>query len=193
MDQAVWLAEQLAMNVRFGASVSKQDRRSGLNRQYGNAILSRYPIVSDTNHHFNFYAGMMEGRSILETVIIVDNQPCQVYITHLTLNPFFHRKQTDYILHSLGGEQNPVIIMGDWNMIPGSSAWKAMNSRFRDVWHEAGSGSGFTYPSLRPKRRLDYIFINHLLTPLEADVASWLPQASDHLPVIAKVKPAAVE
>ena len=71
-------------------------------------------------------------------------------VTHLSLNPFLHRKQTEFILDQLHHYPHPIIIMGDWNMKPGSSGWRRLTDKVQDTWHISGVGpvyqnSGFYY------------------------------------------------
>lgn len=182
-DQIKWLAKTLNMDFAFSPSISLKSGNSTTVRQYGNGLLSRYSIVSHKTHLFNFMPGLIEGRSLLETTIQINKKLVQVIVTHLSLNPFLHRKQTDFILKQYHHHSLPMIIMGDCNMRPKSRDWNKITDQFQDVWHLAGIGNGYTYPSLRPKLRLDYIFISPNIQVLETEVVTKLPQASDHLPL----------
>lgn len=108
-------------------------------------------------------------------------------VTHLSLNPYLHRKQTDYILNQLHKYPHPIIIMGDWNMKPGSRLWQKLTDKLQDAWHIAGMGSGNTYPSISPRTRLDYIFVSPELRVVEAEVIIKSAKASDHLPLTATI------
>ncbi|WP_318183945.1 endonuclease/exonuclease/phosphatase family protein [Metabacillus idriensis] len=68
-DQISWLAKQLNMNQTFCPSLSLTSKNSTNVRQYGNALLSRYPIVNEKRHLFNFIPGLIEGRSLLDSTI----------------------------------------------------------------------------------------------------------------------------
>lgn len=76
-----------------------------------------------------------------------------------------------------------MIIMGDWNMRPGSRGWRKITREFQDVWYLGGNGAGFTYPSFRPRLRLDYIFVSPYFRVVEVELVTILSKASDHLPL----------
>ncbi|MFC0271418.1 endonuclease/exonuclease/phosphatase family protein [Metabacillus herbersteinensis] len=182
-DQISWLAKQLNLDHAFSPSLSIKSKNSTTVRQYGNALLSRYPIVTNKSHLFNYIPGLIEGRSLLDATIQINEQLYQIMVTHLSLNPLLHRKQTDFILNHLHTYPHPIIIMGDWNMKPGSRGWEKLTNELQDAWHFAGMGLGYTYPSLRPRMRLDYIFVSPELRVVEAEVILKSTNASDHLPL----------
>ena len=182
-DQISWLAKQLNMYEAFSPSLSLKSKHSPTARQYGNALLSRFPIVIKRSYPFNFISGLIEGRSLLEATIQTNKQLLQIYVTHLSLNPFLHRKQTDFIVNQLHKDSHPAIVMGDWNMKPGSRGWRKIARETQDAWHIAGKGRGYTYPSLRPRIRLDYIFASRNFQIVEAEVLTQMPKGSDHFPL----------
>ncbi len=182
-DQVDWLAKQLKMESAFGPSLSLKSDKSTTERQYGNALLSRYSIVNQKNHLFNFMPGLIEGRSMLETTIRIKDKLVQVYVTHLSLNPLLHRRQTDFIIKRYQNNSHPMILMGDCNMRPRSTAWNKITNELQDVWRVVGDGNGYTYPSLQPRFRLDYIFVSPKIRVIAADIVTKIPKASDHLPL----------
>jgi endonuclease/exonuclease/phosphatase family metal-dependent hydrolase len=182
-DQISWLAKQLNMYQAFSPSLSLKSKSAATVRQYGNALLSRYPIVTKKSYPFDFIYGLIEGRALLEATIQMNQQLLQIYVTHLSLNPFLHKKQTDFIVNQLHKYSHPVIIMGDWNMIPGSRGWRKITHELQDVWQIAGKGEGYTFPSLRPRMRLDYLFVSRHFRVVEAEVVTIMPNGSDHLPL----------
>lgn len=187
-DQISWLSNQLNMEHAFSPSISIKSKNLSKVRQYGNALLSRYPIVAKKSHLFNFIPGLIEGRSLLDTAIQINNELFQIYVTHLSLNPFLHSMQIDFILNQHGKNPHPIILMGDWNMNPGSRGWTKLTYHFQDAWHIGGKGTGYTYPSHRPRSRLDYIFVSQNLKVVEAKVVTKMPNASDHLPLTATLR-----
>ncbi|UOY89307.1 endonuclease/exonuclease/phosphatase family protein [Bacillus glycinifermentans] len=186
-DQISRLAKELEMEHAYSPSVSLRSKGSQSKRQYGNALLSRFPIVEEQHHLFNFVPGLIEGRSLLETAIDIDGRLLYAFVTHLSLHPSLHRKQTGYIAGRLQKLDKPAIVLGDWNMKPRSRGWKRVTGVLRDAWEAAGDGAGFTYPSRRPKKRLDYIFVSPSLYVTAAEVVTKSPEASDHLPLTAVV------
>lgn len=186
-DQIGWLAKQLNMQHAFSPSLSLRFKKTSTPRQYGNALLSRYPIVNVKSHRFNPMPGIVEGRSILEATLQISEKCLKINVTHLSLNPILHRKQTNFMINQFINTSDPTIIMGDWNMKPESRDWIKMTHEFQDVWNIAGKEAGFTYPSLRPRTRLDYLFVSHHFRVIDVEVITNNPKASDHLPLKATV------
>jgi endonuclease/exonuclease/phosphatase family metal-dependent hydrolase len=196
IDQAAWLADHLQMYHAFGPTLSLKTKgrsmstneESGSTRQYGNALLSRYPILFYKNHPFHSKLRLMEGRALLETTIDIGNTVFNVFTTHLSLNPLLHKKQTDKILDRINTCTNPVIVFGDWNMKPKSKAWVKLTENLTDVLDKPSSQNGYTFPSNRPRMRLDYIFVSKALSIDYAEVVTNLSEASDHLPIKAVLR-----
>ncbi|MFS0864408.1 endonuclease/exonuclease/phosphatase family protein [Fredinandcohnia sp. 179-A 10B2 NHS] len=183
VDQIELLANELHYFYAFSPSLSKKSRKTEYEyHQYGNALLSRYPLKHSQNHLLNYLPRVIEGRSVLEAAIEVNEKILNVFVTHLSLNPITHWLQSSFILNKL---EAPAIILGDWNMKPYSRNWKRVTKNFEDVWEEKGSGLGNTYPSTKPRMRLDYIFISHDLKTVDVKVIDQIPFASDHLPLVA--------
>ncbi|MFO6495726.1 MULTISPECIES: endonuclease/exonuclease/phosphatase family protein [Bacillus] len=186
-DQIGWLASQLKMHHAFSPSLSLSTGPSTPKRRYGNALLTRFPIVQQQHHLFNLIAGLIEGRSLLEADVEIGGRILRIFVTHLSLNPFLHRKQTDFLLQRIRKREQPAVVMGDFNMKPHSRDWNKITGELRDVWKEAGDGQGSTYPSHRPNKRLDYLFISPSLHASAAEVAANDPAASDHLPLLGRI------
>ena len=55
-------------------------------RQYGTAVLSKYPIIYSKNHPLT-KIGNTEQRGLLETTINIKGHHVKVYNTHLALTP----------------------------------------------------------------------------------------------------------
>jgi endonuclease/exonuclease/phosphatase family metal-dependent hydrolase len=186
MDQVSWLSKQLNMEYAFGETVTLSANHLTTLRQYGNALLSRYPIRFQKNHLLTFRSRVVENRSILEVEVQLPKQVLKIYVTHLGLNPFIHRKQTNFLIEKSRHVPCPLLMMGDWNMRPRSQAWRRIHHYFTDVCM-ATQKSYATFPSLRPRFQLDYIFINHQIEVVFVEVMKKIPIASDHLPLIARL------
>ncbi|NEY72575.1 endonuclease [Bacillus mesophilus] len=181
VDQVQFLAKELNYNHAFSPSLVKSDQHKNVVQQYGNGLLSRFPFITNKHHLFNFFPRIIEGRSLLEASIELNDKQVYFYVTHLSLNPTLHKKQSDYILRHV---TRPAIILGDWNMKPHSTNYKRITEKYTDVWEEKGESLGFTYPSKRPRVRLDYIFVSKGINVVDAKVLDTLPTASDHLPLV---------
>ncbi|MCZ8514259.1 endonuclease/exonuclease/phosphatase family protein [Paenibacillus filicis] len=181
-DQVSWLAERLKMNSAFGAAISLKPKNSDAKREYGNALLSRYPIVSVKNHLMD--SGIIEGRVLLETDVLMKEISLRMYVTHLSLNPLSRKKQIDFIADKITEDRPPVIIAGNWNMKPGGKAWRKISGILKDCYATASTPC-HTFPSLRPVMKIDYIFTSRNIHVASVEVIKKIPAASDHLPLIA--------
>lgn len=186
VDQMKWMSEYLQLDYAFGPAITSNTNGEGNERAYGNGLLSRYPIthISNARFHFRF----VEDRALLETTVHIDEKPVNVYVTHLSLDPVTHKRQTTFILNRVKQVNHPVILLGDWNMKPGANAWTRLTYHLIDAWQTMHEEPGFTYPSIAPRARLDYIFLSHHFYPVAAEVVHTVPKASDHLPVLVTVK-----
>lgn len=171
------LADLTGLRHAFGKNI---DLQGG---DYGNALLSRFPIVSEGNRPLDPVGGG-EQRGVLQTVLDVGGRRVLVLTTH-----FDHRRDSAQRPRSAAqmvdmvGQwgDGPVIMMGDFNDVSGSEAHRTLTAIATDAWAAVGKGDGFTIPVASPTRRIDWILLRGL-TPVEARVIQ--TDASDHLPVL---------
>jgi endonuclease/exonuclease/phosphatase family metal-dependent hydrolase len=187
MDQVAWLAKHLQMEYAFGETVTLPSPHSTSLRQYGNALLSRHPIIFAENHLLAFRSRIVENRAVLEVDIQLSTQVLKIYVTHLSLNPLIHRRQMDFMIEKSSPVSCPIILMGDWNMRPNSRAWRRITRYFTDACQVVGQGACLTFPSFQPRFQLDYIFVSQPIDVTFVEVMKQIPQASDHLPLKAKL------
>jgi glycerophosphoryl diester phosphodiesterase len=187
-DQTAELADRLGMHAVYGANLDLDPPAAGQpRRQYGTAILSRFPIRSSRNTLLPRPAGG-EQRGLLEAVVKVNGRPLRVANTHLQHNNADERlAQALKMDELLGAAKEPTVLMGDLNATPDQPELAPLWGRFDDAWLRAGTGDGFTYPVEAPDRRIDYILASKCGLDVErAAVRSG--QGSDHLPVTAEVE-----
>jgi endonuclease/exonuclease/phosphatase family metal-dependent hydrolase len=178
-DQPHLLSELLQMQYAFTPAVDAPSSQGG----YGNAVLSRFPIERHRSTRLKAGGDAREPRVLLEADVNCGGEAMTVYVTHLSLNPWHHRKQTEEIMSITSQCKHPHVILGDWNMRPGSRPWRRLTEAYTDSWHVAGQGKGATFPSGRPFVRLDYIFASPHYDIVQSQVESSLQVASDHLPI----------
>lgn len=189
-DQAAELAAMLGLQVRFapiyrlpGADATSPPR------QYGVALLSRYPIVAFKNHAITRLSTQSNNASptpmpgFLEVTINVRGRRVRVFNTHLDYrgNPAVRRQQVSESLAIIGASTTPVLMFGDFNAVPTAPELQPLFRRLHDGWPDS-AGTGFTYPAVTPVRRIDYVLASHHFRVIFARVPD--TQASDHRPVI---------
>ena len=172
----------------------------GLNRthhfgHYGNAVLSRFPIVSMENADISSHR--FERRGLLHCVLSVPGwrRDLHCLCVHLSLHERGRRRQLDAIVERLGqvaARGLPIIVAGDFN------DWRQRATRvlaerlgLQEVTSVYGDRPARTFPSLLPVLRLDRIYVRGF-SVIEASVHLGAPWSllSDHLALGAKLKPA---
>jgi endonuclease/exonuclease/phosphatase family metal-dependent hydrolase len=175
------IADLAGMRFVFGKNI---DHQGG---DYGNALLTSRPIVSEGNRLLPNTDGG-EQRGVLQVVVDVDGTQVLVLDTHLDARrPDAQRiASADAMLGMIESwGAGPVIAMGDFNDVPGSPTWTRLTTILTDVWTAVGSGDGFTIPVEAPRKRIDWILVRGL-EPVSVDVLR--TDASDHLPVVATLR-----
>lgn len=181
-DQPEHLAELLGLHMAFGPNVVRQGRR------YGNAVLSRLPILKSKNYDLSVDGREPRGalRCDLE---LGGGRQLHVFCLHLGLSLGERRRQEGLLLSADilrdAVRKDPVVVCGDFNY------WgnKPMPALVRRAIHDAALELGAaarTYPSRWPLLRLDRIFVDAGVRPLairphRSPLAS---VASDHLPLV---------
>ena len=182
VDEPAELARLTGMNFAFGKGI---DYQGG---QYGNAILSRFPISSTTVYPLPGKQGA-EKRCALAAVVRPWRQgPAITFVaTH-----FDHtRDETDRLAQAaevqrLFAEQDaapPTLLAGDLNAVPASETMQRLLTR----WQDAGAQTNApTVPSEKPRSRIDYVLLRppRVWHVVETTVVGE-SVASDHRPVLA--------
>lgn len=156
--------------------------------EYGNAVLTRFPVVRVTNTPYQRLRAD-EPRGLLQLVLNVQGGELVFMNTHLDYQAddaerWSNVSEIETVMNQY--PDGPLILCGDFNTTPDSRVCRRLGERFDDTWALVGQGDGFTIPAQQPNRRIDYIWVakDKSLVPSKA----WVPQsdASDHLPVVAE-------
>lgn len=178
-DQPARLAELTGMQAVFEKNI---DFQGG---EYGNAILSRLPVVSHCNHPLpKMYPS--EQRGVLEVRVRAGGRPLMFLATHFDYHPDdSERVASVQTLKKLVDDQSdmPVIVAGDLNSTPESRVIQLMSSFLSDACGPAITDV-LTFPAENAERRIDYIFFSADLRVTEFRVIAE-PIASDHRPILA--------
>lgn len=151
-------------------------------RRYGNAVLTRYPLLSMRTIDLSF--GSREPRGALDADVDCHGHLLRVVATHLGLRPAERRAQIRRLLQVFDTEEMPVILLGDIN------EWFVWGRSLRWlVSHFQAVPAPRTFPSRRPIFALDRIWIRprHRLVHVEVHATRLARIASDHLPLIAHI------
>jgi len=160
---------------------------------YGNALLSRYPILSSENEDVSNHR--FERRGLLHTVLKVPGWRRNLHCVcvHLSLHERGRRRQLDAIaarLEKLADKQLPIIVAGDFNdWRQRASGILEKSLGMTEVSMAAGGGHSRTFPSVLPMFRLDRIYVRGFKV-LGTQVHRGPPWSllSDHLAVSADLE-----
>ncbi|PTX94647.1 endonuclease/exonuclease/phosphatase family protein [Opitutus sp. ER46] len=183
-DLSAELAALTGMKVAFGPNLAFQGG------DYGNAVLSRFPIRAQRNTRFA-HASAGEPRGVLQVELEVQGRRVLFLSTHLDVadNDAERVRAVAELRRIVTAEPGlPVVLGGDFNDVPASRTHGALSTFLSDVWPQVGTGPGYTFPTSKPVRRIDSIWITApTLGAVSAQVVA-APVASDHLPLLAEIR-----
>ena len=195
LNLALELSEELEYpHLAVGHNVRLRQGR------YGNATLSRFPIVRERN--IDLTIGTAKPRGCQHATLSIESPPgtvreLEVFNVHLGLSARERLWQIGRFARSeeflKADESRPCILGGDFNdwrnllqaAIIGVLGFRCATSRESD-----GRGCLKTYPAFSPTGALDRVYVRG---PIEAHVARTCRMAvskvaSDHLPVVAELE-----
>ena len=171
------------MNFVFGANIPLQGG------QYGNAVLSRFPITASTNHFLPCLEdGEQRGVIEVQLEIAATKETVTLYATHLD-----HRRadqeriESAMFINKLSKKlgQKPALLAGDLNAVPTSEVLQ----QFKSVWTSANKEPIATIPVKSPSRQIDYVLFR---PPARWRITETMsidePVASDHLPILTELE-----
>lgn len=182
-SQAKIIAEKLGYHYYYFAEAI---RFEGVN-PYGNAIISRYPIISAEtimipDPEIKKYDGYYETRCLLKATIDVRNG-LNVLVSHFGLNPDEQENAVETVVSNIPKEH--CVLMGDFNMAPDNQILNPIMQGLQDT-AKFFSTNKLSFPSDTPKVKIDYIFVSKDLKVEYADIPEII--SSDHRPHVATIE-----
>ncbi len=193
-DQARDLAQALRMRVFFAPIYDFDPVTAGEpRRQYGLAFLTDLRVLSTENHEITRLSTQgtdpvpEPAPGFPEIVVKERGAVVHIYATHLDFraDPSVREMQVQDTLTILDEDPKHAqqVLVGDFNAPPDAPELAPLWTELVDSWSIAGSGDGYTYPTVDPVKRIDYITTSPNIDTIAADVVA--TEASDHLPVVA--------
>ena len=193
VDQALLLASALDLELAWGPAIDEPGRGGRAERrQYGNAVLSRLPVLTSEVHPL---PGGGEPRSALRTVVQLDDATLRVTTTHLSSSSATDRAAQAATVAGLLDPAEPGVLVGDLNAGPDAGELGALRAHLGDAWELAADRSdqsgrfslradqGLTHPARRPRVRIDQVWVSPGVTVRDARVLDGAG-ASDHHPLL---------
>ncbi|WP_439959803.1 endonuclease/exonuclease/phosphatase family protein [Streptomyces abyssomicinicus] len=197
-DLATELGERLGMEVFFAPIYSLDPVTADApRREYGVAILSRYPVLAAENHDITRLSTQDAepvpalAPGFPEVRIRVKGVPVHVYTTHLDYraDPSIRAAQVADTLRVMGedcdrhGRCPRQVLTGDFNAVAAAPELAPLWEHLTDASAAAGADVP-TYPALDPRTRIDYVAVSRGAVEVKGVT---VPEtlASDHRPVVA--------
>jgi len=150
--------------------------------QYGNALLSKYPIIDFRIVDLSTDS-LLEGRSVFLSRIDLSGDTITIMGTHLGLSPEERHEQVQRIIDVLPDDDR-LILAGDFNFEPYTQNYLGLVKYLRDGLKILDQAPALTFPADHPDRRIDYIFIGKSIEVVKS-AGFYYPEiisASDHQP-----------
>jgi endonuclease/exonuclease/phosphatase family metal-dependent hydrolase len=170
-DQVKHLAEALNMHYSFAPTL----RLTWM--EYGNAVLSRYPVVSSS---WVPLPGKGEPRIMMTTTLSIQGMELDIVNVHLGVKTKERESQFLTLHREIKERHRPTILLGDFNMGLEEPAMRSLQ------------GTLYTYPldestggTVLGGGQIDHIFANFPMVPER--IYSIDNDASDHKPVLAEL------
>lgn len=169
--------EYLARQSCFPYWLDHTNRRLGHFARHSNGLLSRFQPQRVIRHRLPG----LPGRGALVAEFATAFGSLAIFVLHLALGRATRLRQIGY-LAELVSQFEHVIFMGDLNCDPWSAEMQLLMDETRLV---APSREPGTYPSWRPRRRIDHILVTPEIRIQRSFVPHW--RYSDHLPIAMEV------
>ena len=176
------IAAKIGYHAYFGPAICFEDG------PYGNAFLSKYPImkaerilipdppVRDEDAYY-------ETRCLLKLELDVAGG-ITVYVTHFGLAKAEARNAVATLVETLKTQKRPCVFMGDLNLQPDSEILAPVFEHLQDT-AAVFTEPQFSFPSDNPSIKIDYIFASRDAKVISADIPAIM--ASDHRPYVAVI------
>lgn len=176
--QLEYLARSLDMQAIPGLRIV---RHTG---EYGNAVLTRLPVLSTRRHDLS--CRRWEPRGAIDVQVEVNGAPLRVIATHLGLSRSERRDQWGQLMKAVAElpAETPTVLLGDMN------EWYRPAVTLKQTHRIFGEPpSPVAFPSFAPCFALTRIWVKPLraLQSVEVHRSALAKKASDHLPLKAVI------
>ena len=158
--------------------------------QYGNVVLSRYPIVHHSQYDLSWRT--CEPRHCQRADLNIDGRVLHVYNVHLGTAVLERRYQAKRLASFVHDRRvsGPKVLLGDFNEWMKGLATKTLSSLFESVDISQYLKRRRTYPGIFPVVHLDHIYYEGDVEVVGVEMPRTRKalMASDHLPLVASLR-----
>lgn len=177
-DQPAVLQELTGMPYAFYAPALNLP---GPSRQYGNLLLSRFPILDAQAVPLPRPQGA-EARVMIEARLDVHGEEWFVAGVHLGLDREERRLQVEAIQARAAAAGPHRVLLGDFNATLEAPELSSLVEGEGPVWIDGLAGAPPTYPAWGPTARIDHLLLSPSLASRRQGSGVDSSDASDHLP-----------
>jgi endonuclease/exonuclease/phosphatase family metal-dependent hydrolase len=177
VDEPAYLGRATGLRAVYGPNLFGYD-----GGRFGNAILSRFPILETHNTRLP-HRPHSEPRGLLEATLRVGHRPVSFYAVHLSQGgrgAVPRIRQAEVIARAIRSAPHPVILSGDLNSRPEDLPVRILRQYLLDAQQYGGRGRGLTVPEVVPRSRIDYILYDNHFAPVRDSTQVVRSTASDH-------------
>jgi endonuclease/exonuclease/phosphatase family metal-dependent hydrolase len=181
-------AEELGAALGMGWIMSSARLLRG--HQFGNMVLSRFPITQHVEHDLSWKT--CEARRLQRVDVSVNGATLHVYNVHLGTALLERRHQAERLASIVTDRHvpGPKLVLGDFNEWMKGLVTSTLSARLNSVDLRDFLKHRRTYPGVFPLLHLDHIYYaGHLeIVGIELPRTRLSLVASDHLPLVADVR-----
>jgi len=181
-------AEEIGAGLGMGWVMNSV--RTLRHHQFGNVILSRYPIVHHSEYDLTWRT--CEPRNCQRADLEIGGQLLHVYNVHLGTAVLERRYQAKRLASFVHDRRvtGPKVLLGDFNEWVRGLATKTLTALFGSVDISTHLKRRRTYPGLFPVVHLDHIYYDGPVKVLRVEMPRTRRSlmASDHLPLVANLR-----
>lgn len=180
IDEAGYLAAATGLHAVYGPNLPWD---GGL---FGNAILTRFPVVESHNLRLPGVTGL-EPRGLLTATVRVGRRALSFSSMHLSdgnegeVSRVLQAQAVAGVVRNLSG---PTIVAGDLNAPPDALPVRIVRQYLLDAQEYGGTGPGDTLPEPDPQSRIDYVLYDRHLAVVPGSTRVLPSASSDHRSVV---------
>jgi endonuclease/exonuclease/phosphatase family metal-dependent hydrolase len=183
VDEPAYLAGATGLHAVYGPNLIYDGG------PFGNAILTRYPVLATRNLLLPATFGQ-EPRGLLTAIVSVHGRRVAFSSTHLSDGSEGRESrllQALAVARAVNSIVPPTIVAGDLNSVPTDIPARILHHHLLDAQEEGGVGRGDTIPQTSPSSRIDYILYDRHFAVVPGSTQVRSSVSSDHRSVFTEL------
>ena len=158
--------------------------------QWVDIVVAKDTLRIFNNHLHTMNISANDSEDIAEGRILQDGDRMRSIVNRIASNSTIRASYVDTLRQVIEATPYQNIVCGDFNDTPMSYVYGELIKGHKDAFVECGSGYGYTFRPMYGTLRIDYILYTDGLEAQKYEVDKSV-KLSDHLPVVATIKPRA--